>query len=269
LLWLWAFSIMETIGLAAFVLFRLARSAGNPVGLPTDVSGSSVAPDYVASVVARLHEWPIHTLTVIPAIFIVGLGMWAAKRRLLEDLTHRGLLWQVAIAGLAIAVAGGLPLALVHAGIVRADARTLAVISLLHGVSGTFGGPGYVALLGLVAQRQSRGTTAVTRRITQALVALGQRSLSGYLFQSLAWQLLLPPYTLALGSRFGSPLLTSLAAAFVVWLLSIAGAAWLQRGGRSGPAEFLLRRLAYGRSFRGTGSVRSSAERAAAVTRIG
>jgi hypothetical protein len=34
----------------------------------------------------------MHTLTVIPAIFIVSLGMWAAERRLLEDPARHGAL---------------------------------------------------------------------------------------------------------------------------------------------------------------------------------
>ena len=92
----------------------------------------------------------MHTLTVLPAIFIVSLGMWAAERRLLEDpARHGALLRRIAIVCLSVAVAGGVPLALVHLGLIHADARTVGLISYLHKVSGMFGGPGYVALFGL------------------------------------------------------------------------------------------------------------------------
>lgn len=75
----------------------------------------------------------------------------------------------------------------------------------------------------------------------RALAALGRRSLSGYRFRSVAWLLLLAPYTVNL--RFGSPLWTALGVAALVWLGSVAGAVAL--GDRPGPAERLLRRLTY------------------------
>jgi uncharacterized membrane protein YeiB len=83
--------------------------------------------------------------------------------------------------------------------------------------------------------------------VTGSVAALGQRSLSGYLFQSVAWLLLLSPYTLALGQRFGSPLLTAVGVALLVWLTSLAGAHLLDRRSLRGPAESVLRRLTYGK----------------------
>ena len=73
-----------------------------------------------------------------------------------------------------------------------------------------------------------------------------QMSLSAYVFQSVAWLTLLAPYTLALGTRFASPMLAGLAAAFAVWLVSLWAANMLERRGSRGPAETLLRRLTYG-----------------------
>jgi len=257
LLWLWAVSIVELGVLTALVIVGVARGGGPPAVVPAEVPASSVAVSYLASIAARLHEWPPHTLTVLPAIFIVGLGMWAAERRLLEDpARHSSTLRRIAALCLTVAVAGGAPLALVYLGFVHVNERTLRLISYLHKVSGMFGGPGYVALFGLLAPGLSRDATRAVAPIARALAALGRRSLSGYLFQSLAWQLLLPPYTLSLASRFGSPLLTALVLAVLVWLASVFGAAWLERSERSGPAELLLRRLVYGgahdRSHRST-----------------
>ncbi len=250
LLWLWVVSIVEMIGLAAVALAGILRGPAVPASVPGELTASTRVASYTASIAARLHEWPMHTLTVIPAIFIVGLGMWAAERKLLEEAAaHRGLLRRIAWLGLGTAVAGGAPLALVFAGMLRVNPQTLSAIEYLHRVSGMFAGPGYAALIGLLSLRLSNGMREGSGRIAGALAALGQRSLSGYLFQSLAWQLLLPPYMLALGSRFGSPLLTSLGIALLVWLLSVVGATWLQRSARPGPAEVLLRRLTYGRSY--------------------
>jgi uncharacterized protein len=249
-LWLWAISIVELAVLTTLVVAGIARESGPAAAVPVEVPASSVAPSYLASIVARLHEWPMHTLTVLPAIFIVCLGMWAAERRMLEDpARHGALVRRIAVVCLSVAVAGGVPLALVHLGLVQADARTLSLISYLHKVSGMFGGPGYVALFALVAPWVSRNATSAVARIAGALAALGARSLSAYLLQSLAWQLLLPPYTLSLASRFGSSFLTALVVAVLVWLASVIGAAWLERRAWSGPAEMLLRRLVYGRAY--------------------
>jgi uncharacterized membrane protein YeiB len=77
------------------------------------------------------------------------------------------------------------------------------------------------------------------------IAALGRRSLSGYLFQSVAWLLLLSPYTLALATRFESPMLTSVITAMLVWFASLLWAGFLDRSSSPGPAEAILRRMIY------------------------
>jgi uncharacterized protein len=247
-LWLWAGSLLCVCVLMALVVLRVADGTNQQASVPFSTVGSLVAPDYVASMLDRLVEWPAHTATVLPFITIVWLGMWAARHRLLEDAaSHRRLLRRVAAAGLGIAVVGGLPLALTSAGLLHADSSTVSLMFLLHQVSGVFAGPGYVALLGLVALRLSQSTPAArTTPVAGSLAALGERSLSGYLFQSVAWLLLLSPYTLALGQRFGSPMLTAVGIALLIWLATLAGACLLGRRSHPGPAEIVLRRLTYG-----------------------
>jgi uncharacterized protein len=241
-LWIWAGSALHVLVLAALAAWRVSRSSSEQAVVPMSKVGSLVAPDYATSVLERLVEWPAHTATVLPFIMIVWLGMWAARRRLLEDpASHRRLLRRVAAAGLGIAIAGGLPLGLASAGILDTDSSGVAHIFLLHQVSGMFAGPGYVALFGLVALGMSRGVIGVIG----SLAALGQRSLSGYLFQSVAWLLLLAPYTLALGERTGEPTLTAVVVAVLVWLTTAVAAAALQWRSMPGPAEWLLRRLTY------------------------
>lgn len=248
LLWLWGFMVLEVLVLAALVASHLLQGSNPPAPLPVAEIRSLAAPDYITSMFERIHEWPRHTLTVVPFIIIVWLGMWGARHRLLEEpATHRRLLRRIAAGALGIAVAGGLPLGLTSAGLLHADAATISLMILLHQASGMFGGPGYVALFGLAALHLSRGNPSRTiARFTRLVTALGQRSLSGYLLQSVAWLLLLAPYTLSLGERFGNPMLTAAAIATLVWLASLAGASLMHRHGHRGPAEALLRRLIYG-----------------------
>jgi uncharacterized membrane protein YeiB len=73
--------------------------------------------------------------------------------------------------------------------------------------------------------------------VTGAVAVLGQRSLS-YLVQSVAWLLVLSPYTVALGDRFASPTLTAIGLALLAWLATVLGAWLLDRHSRPGPAEF-------------------------------
>jgi uncharacterized protein len=248
LLWAWAVCVPYVLVLGGLAVARLAAHSGPAAEQPMPAIDSLTATSYPASLVDRVAEWPAHTVVVLPFIFIVWLGMWAARRRVLEEpAAHLPLLRRVAAGGLALAFLGGLPLALVSAGVLTADAQTMDLLVRLQGVSGMFGGPGYVALFGLLAARLSRGADPRSGRVVGALTALGQRSLSGYLFQSVAWLVLLAPYTLALGRHTGSPLLTALAVAVLTWLATVLGAAYLQRRSRPGPAEAVLRRLTYGR----------------------
>jgi uncharacterized membrane protein YeiB len=256
-LWIWGFSAVEFLVLAvSLALHVLHASAGAAThAAQIDIAemhvatiGSLLAPDYGTSMLQRLAEWPVHTIRVVPFIMIVWLGMWAARHKLLEDLReHRRLLRRISAVSLAIVTLGGLPLGLFSTGIFHADASAVNRMILLQEVSGMFGGPGYAALFGILALHLSgaRSSSAWRFPIT-LLTALGQRSLSGYLFQSVAWLLLLAPYTLGLGQRFGSPMLTAIAVGMVVWFLSLLGAYLLDRHCNRGPAEVILRKLTYG-----------------------
>ncbi|MQY05877.1 DUF418 domain-containing protein [Actinomadura macrotermitis] len=238
---LWALAAVESVVLGAVVLKGILANDGT-ASLPVKHIDSLAASGYLESMLDRVREWPGHTLAVLPFIMIAWLGMWAARRRVLEEpARHRALLRRTAVTGLAVAVAGGLPAALIAAGWLHTDASTADLALLLHGASGMFAGPGYVAVFGLVTMRITRPGP-----VTGALAALGRRSLSGYLFQSVAWLVLLAPFTLALAGRFGSPTVAGLVIAVIVWLATVVLAALLDRRDKPGPAEKVLRRLTYG-----------------------
>ncbi|WAS99087.1 DUF418 domain-containing protein [Nannocystis punicea] len=169
------------------------------------------------------------------------VGIWAARRRLLErPEQHLPALRRTALAGIAVAVVGALPLVAVHAGRWGDGAAPQIAATALHTLTGYAGGFGYAALVALAAARlgERRGL------VVTALVACGQRSLSCYLAQSLAWQLLFEPYWAGLGGQFRP--LTAAAAGFGVWALTVVLADLARRRGRQGPAEALLRRALHG-----------------------
>jgi uncharacterized protein len=236
---IWAFMAVEVVVFGARAVLAVVNSSGPVHALTNEPNPSLAATSYFASMVDRLHEYPAHFASVLGFIVIVWLGIWAARKQILENpAAHKPLLVSVASIGLGITVLGGLPLAFVGAGWLHADESAVGALSYLSHVSGMFGGPGYVALFGLLVARISKLSLPV-----RAISALGQRSLSGYLFQSVSWMVLLAPFTLDL--RFGSTAYTAALVAIGVWIISVVGAYAMSRRSYRGPAETLLRRLVY------------------------
>lgn len=197
--------------------------------------------DPIEAMALRPVEWLMTPAGVLGVGSAVLVGTWAARHGILTDPSaHRQLLRRTAVVGLTAAAAGGLPVGLA-VGHFWEPTSPLALwgLSAVHAVTGVAGGLGYAAAIGLLAIRVGRRPG----RVTQALVACGQRSLSGYLFQSVVFVALLMPYTLGLGARLGTAGVAVVALA--TWLGSVWLADCLRRLGRRGPAEVLLRRLTY------------------------
>ena len=236
---IWAVELVYVLATAAQAVIAVLNSSGPAHALTNDPNPSLGASSYGASLIDRLHEYPLHTASVVGFIMVVWLGIWAARKQILENPgAHRKLLSWVAVVCLGVTVLGGLPLALVGAGWLHVDEAAVDSLSYLSHLSGMFGGPGYVALFGLLVSRITTRSLPV-----RAISALGQRSLSGYLFQSVSWMVLLAPFTLNL--RFGSTAYTAALVAIGVWVMSVAGAYAMSERSYRGPAETLLRRLVY------------------------
>jgi uncharacterized protein len=191
----------------------------------------------LAAAGTRLGTWLFVTLGGGTLSFgghaVMLLGFWAARRRVLEEPHNhlRMLRWTVVV-GLAIGWLGGLPAALAHIGVLEVPPAAVSeqgALRLIADGTGLAGGLGYVALFGLIAHQMpewARRHPAVV-----AVAAVGRRSLSSYL-----------------AARRGTP--TMAAFAVGVWLVTVVGAYAMDRSGWRGPAEVLLRRLAYGTAGR-------------------
>src|SRR5699024_5434850 len=81
--------------------------------------------------------------------------------------------------------------------------------------------------------------------IVRVLAAVGQRSLGIYLFQSVLLAPLLASWALGLSPRLSTA--SAVGSALAVWRRSLPLAAWMESRGIRGPAERLLRRMAYGK----------------------
>ncbi|MEV6284669.1 DUF418 domain-containing protein [Kribbella sp. NPDC051770] len=241
---IWALQVLYAVGTGVLALMAALNSTGPAASITNSPNPSLAATSYGQSLVERLQEYPAHTAFVLGLIVVVWLGMWAARRQILENpAQHKTLLTRVAVLGLSITVLGGLPLGLVGAGWLHVDSSAVSSFEFLAQISGQFGGPGYVALFGLIVAKLLR-RPQLGRPLT-AISALGQRSLSGYLFQSVAWTILLAPYGLNLD--LGNTAFTAAAAAIAIWIVSVLAANAMQHRNYRGPAETLLRRLVYNR----------------------
>lgn len=216
----------------------------NPIALGVEINGES---DLLAAAGQRMAFWAflvffqgLLTITVPVAIL---LGFWAARHRILEEPhRHLPLLRGVAAVGIAIAWLGGGLHAAAHLGVLPLPEEAMFLFSTTQLVTGLAGGVGYVALFGLIGHWLSgRGTGLVATSVA----AVGKRSLSCYLAQSLLCAPVLAAWGLGLGGQMHSAAMAGYAVA--VWLATVAGAYALERAGRRGPAEVLLRRLAYRR----------------------
>ena len=209
-------------------------------GGPAD---AMAAADPLSAVGARLAMWGTLTpMYVVELLVPFLIGVWAARRRPLDE-PHRylALLRPTAVVGIGLAVAGGLPLALLDAQVWTGVPAAVAVPAyVLHGLTGLAGGVGYAALMGLVAQRAE----AAPGPVVVAVAACGQRSLTCYLLQSGVFVAVVVPYAGGLGAELGTAAASGIAV--VTWLATVVLADRLRRGGRTGPAERVLRRLTYG-----------------------
>lgn len=247
---------------------------------------------YLPSVLYRLSLWaamtPIAAITTAPLPIL--LGWLAARRRILDEpWRHVGLLRRIAVVGIGIGWLGGVPEALAVAGVMPLPAAAPWMLTALTSLAGVACGAGYAAAFGLLALRlegreprteapapargadrdllpaeRAIGVAAdvdvpprrrAPGRVERALAAVGQRSLSSYLFQSLLLAPIMASWGLGLGGHLGTA--AAVGIALLVWLASLPLAAWLEAHGRRGPAEALLRRMTYGRRDRAPRSRRA------------
>lgn len=235
--WLWA--------LAVAVFLLTALPSGDSLSISSDPPDVSMLPPDLATMFSERPRVSLVIALLGPVGFLCPalIGLWAGRRRILErPELHRTLLVAAAAVGIPVAVLVAQPVALVLAGVVPVpEQATLEVFGPLHDAAGVLGGLGYAALVTLLAARlRERWPRPVT-----AVVAVGQRSMTCYLAQSLVWALVFTPFLLDLSDTLSVASTALLAVA--TWLLTVVMAEWMRRTGRRGPFEVLIRRVTYGR----------------------
>jgi uncharacterized membrane protein YeiB len=238
LLWVAGLALLPATALSAVPL-GLALSQG----VSTFDIGSVALPPGTDPGTLHLERLPgtpfalaVGTVLVVPGVVA---GMWAARRRLLEEPErNRALLVRAVVLTTAVSVAGALPSILAQTGTWSASSTAAQWgTALLQPLTGYFGGVGMAGIVALAAIRAARTRGAPTT----AVQALGQRSLTFYLLQSVVFLAVFSPLGLGWQDRLG--LAGAFGVAAATWLASLAAADLMRRAGYRGPAENLLRRL--------------------------
>ncbi|MBC2932416.1 DUF418 domain-containing protein [Nocardioides sp. zg-1228] len=239
------------LGVAAAFLVLVALPDDGALG---DATGG---PDVATMLPTGLVTMVVDRATASGFIALLGpvgfacpflVGLWAGRRRLLEPPSPeararraRGLL-VVGLTGVAAAVVGAQPLALLQLDGRVPGGATVSGPAALHDATGVLGGFGYAALIALVALRLEETGRAQGRTVL-ALQAVGQRSMTCYLAQSVVWTLAFTPVLLGLSDDL--TIAANAVLAVLTWLLTVALADWMRRTGRRGPFEVLVRQVTY------------------------
>lgn len=218
---------------------------------------SHALPQSIESYGYRLEEslWAI-LLTPILAVFwlpfmLIGF-MWGRSGVFGDVDAHRELLSHWAIAAAAVIVCTGIPIGFEAAGI--SSAGWYHVFYNIDGALAFVLGPGILAMITLAVQPVQR--TVAINGVPWWLVpvvALGKRSLSGYLAQHIIMAAIIetvPTSTLGTLERPQFLLL-----AFLIWLATLAMATLLELARLPGPFEWIHRRLTYGATWKERGLV--------------
>ena len=241
--------------IVAYVLFGLTVLSGIGLGIGAafidtskfDVGAFSSAQSYwellgeqAFTVVAQLFSLPFTGFMVLP-VMLVGF-VWARRGTLAGG--HRRELWIWTAITAAIILFIGLPWGLAASGFI--DPALGGSLNAANSCIGMLTGPGIVAATTLALEPlQRRGARPW---FLWPLIALGKRSMTGYVLQSVFFLALVYPFTLNIGPDFSAAGQAALAAC--VWLATLLIACVLEAAGKPGPFEWVHRRLSYGKTMR-------------------
>ena len=183
----------------------------------------------------------VFMLMFVPLV-LVGVLLQRAGW-LTEPSEHLRALWLTFGIGTAVGLASAVPLAMITWGSWDPGVWGFAFAWWLTMTGGTVAGLAYIALFALIAH----GLAGFGRRgPIRAIASLGERSLTGYLTQSLIAAPLLSAWGFAVGATMGYA--TGFLIAVGIWAATVILTYAMDLAGKRGPFELLLRRLMYGRA---------------------
>ena len=253
--------VLGTLGLILAAIMTIgvsAEGASSRTEVMTSFIQTLSSPDSYATLVSHAFtalSFQIGNLLTGFLFFfpIMILGMVAARHNVLgQPEKYKTLLIRFTIVAVIISFGVGIPLGLAEIGVLPEN--TVLHLQSLNQVAGIWAGPGIVASIALATLPLQRRIDAAHAGGTgyplpvplQALIALGKRSMTGYLLQSILFVLLTSTFTIGLGRGQGAWEATLIA--ILIWAITLVIAYALEKANLRGPFESVHRRLSYGRT---------------------
>ena len=174
-------------------------------------------------------------------VMLIGF-IWAREGVLADVNAHRRTLIIWSALTVAVILLIGIPLGLASIGVF--SGRVEAIFIALNQGFGMITGPGILAMLALATQRLHNKVPVVF----YPFVALGKRSMSGYIMQSILFIVTVMPFGLGLGLEDGVAM--KLLIATGIWAVTLVLATILEATNTQGPFEWAHRHLSYGKTGR-------------------
>ena len=236
---LFGFQVVAGIGIGVAVAF-IDTSDFNIGSIPSAESYVGLLGEQALALLAHAVSFPFTGVVALP-VMLVGF-VWARRGALAGG--HKRELWAWTVLALAIILFLGLPWGLSTIGVL--DPALAEPLNAANSFIGMLTGPGIVAAATLALEPlQRRGARPW---FLWPLIALGKRSMTGYVLQSVFFLALVYPFTLNIGPEFSATGQAALAAG--VWLATLLIACALEAAGKPGPFEWVHRRLSYGKTMR-------------------
>lgn len=217
------------------------------------VNGGAIETSYLDMLAANLEVLTMSITTLPLQLFlylpVMMIGFVWARKGVLDDVdAHRPLLIRWLVVAVVVAFGIGIPMGLAAIGVLPAGQHMAFLV--INNFAGVFAGPGILAGLALALQPLQRRLNegAAVPGWLVPIVALGKRSMTGYLMQSVIFFVLVYPFMLDIPRDMGAFVQTLIAVG--VWLVTLLTAWAMERGGMQGPFEKVHRRLSYGPTMR-------------------
>lgn len=217
------------------------------------VNGGAIETSYLDMLAANLQVLTMSITTLPLQLFlylpVMMIGFVWARKGVLDDVdAHRPLLIRWLVVAVVVAFGIGIPMGLAAIGVLPAGQHMAFLV--INNFAGVFAGPGILAGLALALQPLQRRLNegAAIPGWLVPIVALGKRSMTGYLMQSVIFFVLVYPFMLDIPRDMGAFVQTLIAVG--VWLVTLFAAWAMERHGMQGPFEKVHRRLSYGPTMR-------------------
>jgi len=234
------------------IMFALVDIPFDPTG--QSMIGAAADDGYLGWMLMGLMGLAFQPFAVLGVLPLVMIGFLWGRQGVFRNIDkHSRKLWVWTAVAAAVILLVGVPWGLSGIGVLPGE-WNMSLTMLNQGL-GMLTGPGILAAIMLalrpvqrtIDERRARGEEAMVPTVLVPFVALGKRSMSGYLAQSVLLFILVLPFTFGLGRDFGIP--GQMLIATGVWLATLLGAWALEAAGKQGPFEWLHRRLSYGKGL--------------------